>query len=64
MRWLALLAIVTLASCGSSEDIAGQRFEPATPGRLTVATSVPALDSEGHAPGGTDRRDGGGRGRP
>jgi hypothetical protein len=27
MRWLALLAIVALASCGSSEDIAGQRFE-------------------------------------
>jgi polar amino acid transport system substrate-binding protein len=42
MRWLALPAIVTLASCGSSEDIAGQRFEPETPGRLTVATSLPA----------------------
>ena len=42
MRWLALPAIVTLASCGSSEDIAGQRFAPETPGRLTVATSLPA----------------------
>jgi polar amino acid transport system substrate-binding protein len=42
MRWLALPAIVTLASCGSSEDIAGQRFEPETSGRLTVATSLPA----------------------
>ena len=42
MRWLALPAIVALTSCGSSEDIAEQRFEPETPGRLTVATSLPA----------------------
>ncbi len=42
MRWLVLPAIVALTSCGSSEDIAEQRFEPETPGRLTVATALPA----------------------
>jgi polar amino acid transport system substrate-binding protein len=41
-RAAAIATVVALTACGSSEDIAGQRFEPATPGLLTVATSLPA----------------------
>ena len=37
-----IATLVALTSCGSSEDIAGQRFVPVTPGLLTVATSLPA----------------------
>lgn len=39
--WVLALACC-VAACGGSEDIAGQTFRPATPGLLTVATSLPA----------------------
>ena len=46
-RWSTTAAVVTIAaslaiSCGGDQD-AGGSFEPATPGTLTVATSLPAL---------------------
>lgn len=45
-RWLLLstllAAIVTAGACADATQIAGQTFQPSTPGVLTVATSLPA----------------------
>jgi len=45
-RWrvfgLVAVAASMAAACADSTDIAGQEFTPRTPGRLTVATALPA----------------------
>jgi polar amino acid transport system substrate-binding protein len=39
---VVVVASPVLVACGRSEDVADQRFHPATDGQLTVATSLPA----------------------